>query len=100
MEDAALTPVIRAIRPTPNKTPAGPPSHPATPPPPMRQPDTVELSPAARQLTGADDTTAALSDERQALIDRVRGEIAAGSYETEDKLDRALEAMIDRIERE
>ncbi len=37
---------------------------------------------------------AAEADNRQALVDRVRQEIAAGTYETPAKLDAALDAML------
>jgi len=37
---------------------------------------------------------------RKALVERVRGEIAAGTYDTPEKWEAALERLLDRLERE
>jgi hypothetical protein len=49
--------------------------------------DRVELSEFARYL----DMLRQLPDVRQNLIDRVKTQIEAGTYETDDKIDAALE---------
>lgn len=61
--------------------------------PPHRGSDSVQFSSAAQLLGKLRD----LPDVRQDLVDRVRGEIAAGTYETPEKLDAAAEAMIDDL---
>jgi negative regulator of flagellin synthesis FlgM len=55
--------------------------------------DSVEISPAA---AAASQVTEAGS-VRQDLVNRIRNEIAAGTYETPDKLDGALNRMLDEI---
>lgn len=56
--------------------------------------DEIELSPAARRLS-------ALSGDENAVrpeaVERVRGEIADGTYLSDAKLDTALDALIDRV---
>ena len=37
------------------------------------------------------------SSDRQARLAAIRREIAAGSYETPEKLDRAVDALLDRL---
>ena len=37
---------------------------------------------------------------RYELVERIRQEIAAGTYETPEKLDRALECLLERLEEE
>ena len=57
---------------------------------PVRTTDKVELSRAATfisQLLGKNEV-------RQDLVDRVRGEIAAGTYETPDKIDAAVDELL------
>ncbi len=51
--------------------------------------DRVELSGSARLLAKI-----AENPIRQELVDRVKAEIDAGTYETEDKLDAALEELL------
>ena len=51
--------------------------------------DTVEFSSAARLLGSADGP----DNVRQDLIDQVRAEIAAGIYETPDKIDTAVDNL-------
>lgn len=60
----------------------------------QRGEDQIELSEASRLLA----RLRALPEIRQELVDRVRAEIESGSYETDDKLDQAIESMLDDIE--
>lgn len=55
--------------------------------------DEVAISPAAEAAVQA----AELGDVRAELVARVRHEIATGTYETPDKLDSALERLLDAI---
>jgi negative regulator of flagellin synthesis FlgM len=55
--------------------------------------DRVEISPAAEAAIQAAETSAIRHDE----VNRIRAEIAAGTYETPAKLDLALERMLDQI---
>ena len=55
----------------------------------QRGSDQVELSRTAQLLS----KLAELPDVRQDLVDRVRAEIDAGTYETPEKLDAAIDAM-------
>lgn len=55
-----------------------------------RRGDAVELSPEARLL----DRLRHLPEVRQELVDRIKREIEAGTYETPEKIDRALEGII------
>lgn len=52
--------------------------------------DTVEISPEARLAS----KIAAIPPVRSDLVARVRAEIKAGTYETEDKLNTAVDRMI------
>ena len=58
-----------------------------------RKSDSVEFSQAARYLA----KIAELPDIRQDLVDRVKGEIAAGTYETEDKIDALLDSLAEDV---
>lgn len=60
----------------------------------QRGEDQIELSEASRLLA----RLRGLPEIRQELVDRVRAEIESGSYETDDKLDQAIESMLDDIE--
>jgi negative regulator of flagellin synthesis FlgM len=53
----------------------------------------VEISAAAEAAVQAAESSEVRSD----LVARVRGEIAAGTYETPEKLDAALERLLDQI---
>jgi negative regulator of flagellin synthesis FlgM len=53
--------------------------------------DRLEISPAAEAAVKATET----GGVRQDLVNRIRGEIAAGTYETPAKLDAALDRMLD-----
>ena len=56
--------------------------------------DRVELSEASRLLARLQ----GMPEIRQELVDRVRAEIESGSYETPEKIDQAIEAMMDELE--
>jgi len=53
----------------------------------------VEISPAAEAAIRA----AEAGGIRHDVVSRIRSEIAAGTYETPEKLDAALERLIDEI---
>jgi negative regulator of flagellin synthesis FlgM len=53
--------------------------------------DRVEVSDAARFLAKLN----SMPEVRSELVERVRGEIAGGAYDTQEKFDLALDAMID-----
>jgi anti-sigma28 factor (negative regulator of flagellin synthesis) len=55
--------------------------------------DRVDISPAAEAAARAAET----GEVRQALVNQIRAQIAAGSYETADKLDTAVERLLDEI---
>lgn len=59
-----------------------------------RPSDRVELSDRARYLS----KLAALPEVRLDLVDRVRREIAAGSYETDAKLDAAIRNLVEDLD--
>lgn len=56
--------------------------------------DSVEISEEARLMS----RLRAMPEVRQDLIDRVRRELAMGTYETEDKIDGLLDRVIEDIE--
>ena len=56
----------------------------------IRQADQVDVSHAARLLN----QLAELPDVRFELVERVRSEIAAGTYETPEKLDQAITELL------
>ena len=58
----------------------------------QRGADAIELSVQAQLLS----RLAKLPDVRQELVDRVRGEIEAGTYDTPDK----IEALLDELEQD
>lgn len=55
--------------------------------------DSVQVSATARLLGQLKD----VPEVRQDLIDRVRAEIAGGTYETDEKLDATVEAILDEL---
>jgi anti-sigma28 factor (negative regulator of flagellin synthesis) len=57
---------------------------------PGRGSDSVEFSRTAQLLS----KLAELPDVRQGLIDRVKGEIAAGTYETPEKIEAAVNGLL------
>ncbi len=64
--------------------------------PARRGEDRVELSDAARLLAKLQ----GLPEIRQELVDRVRAEIEAGTYETPERIDQTIEAMLGELEQE
>ncbi|MFN0131743.1 MAG: flagellar biosynthesis anti-sigma factor FlgM [Phycisphaerales bacterium] len=56
----------------------------------MQRADSVEISDRARLMS----RLRAMPDARQELVDRVRGELAMGTYETPDKLDATADGLI------
>lgn len=63
--------------------------------PVVRGQDSVELSTEAQVLAPWLDKMNQMPAVRQDLIDKVRAEIANGSYDTDAKLNEALDGMID-----
>lgn len=61
---------------------------------PARDRDQVELSLTAQLLSRLSE----LPDVRQDLVDRVKAQIAAGQYETPQKLDAAIEALLEDLD--
>ena len=55
--------------------------------------DLFEISPAAQAAIQAAET----GEVRQELVDRIRAEIAEGTYETVEKLDLAVQRLLDEI---
>lgn len=58
--------------------------------------DTIELSTASRYLR----TLRALPAVRAELVSSVRSEIIAGTYVTDDKIDAALDEMLNELDHE
>lgn len=58
---------------------------------PRRGDDRVEVSDQARFLAKLND----MPEIRTELVERIRGEIASGTYDTPEKFDLAVDAMID-----
>ena len=61
--------------------------------PAARSSDRVDISPAAEAAIQATETR----EIRRDLVERIRSQIADGTYETPDKLDAALERLLDEI---
>jgi negative regulator of flagellin synthesis FlgM len=55
--------------------------------------DEVQISDAARLAEQVRD----MPEIRQDVVDRIRAQIASGTYETSDKLDLAVERLLDEI---
>jgi negative regulator of flagellin synthesis FlgM len=55
--------------------------------------DQVQISPEAR----LESLLAKVPEVRQDLIDRVRAEIEAGTYETDERLDTAIDRLLDDL---
>lgn len=55
--------------------------------------DRVEISPAAQAASQAADADGIRSD----LVNQIRGQIAAGTYETPEKMNAALERLLDQL---
>jgi flagellar biosynthesis anti-sigma factor FlgM len=60
---------------------------------PTRESDTVNLSEQARYL----DALRENKDVRVDLVQRIRAEIAAGTYESFDKFDKAVDGLIEDL---
>ena len=61
---------------------------------PTQAKDEVTLSSAAQQANQTSETSASSGEIRFDLVNRIRSEIVAGTYETPEKLDAALEKML------
>jgi len=61
------------------------------------EPDIVKPNHPTRPRRGAGRS---IPPDRQQLIDRVRGEIAAGTYDSQEKWEAALDRLLDRLERD
>lgn len=59
-----------------------------------RPSDRVDISDRAKFLS----QLAAMPDKRSELVDRVRRELAEGSYETTERLDAAISNLLDELE--
>lgn len=60
--------------------------------------DEVQISQAAQNMSDVSQTSeTSNSGIRFDLVNRIRGEIAAGTYDTPEKLDSALEKMLAQI---
>ena len=79
----------RPAAPRPRRGTAQPTQRPPATPAADRGHDTVEFSSAAQLLSGSTGP----DNVRQDLIDQVRAEIAAGIYETPDKIDAAVDNL-------
>lgn len=65
--------------------------------PVTRQPDRVDLSAEAQAIDTPRPATET-TEIRQDLVDRVRAQIAAGAYETPEKIDETIDAIARRID--
>jgi negative regulator of flagellin synthesis FlgM len=68
-------------------------SRPSAPTQPGQIQDELDISDAARLMEQANQA----SEVRQDVVDRIRGQIADGTYETQDKMDVALDRLLDEI---
>ena len=84
---------VGGVERVPGVGPAGPAKGAPKPPPASQPVDQVQISLEARLKS----LLAKVPDVRQDLIDRVRAEIAAGTYETDEKLDIALDRLLDDL---
>ena len=58
--------------------------------------DQLEISPAALAAVEAAEA-AEVGEVRQYLVSRIRSEIADGTYETSEKLDQAIDRVLDEL---
>jgi len=63
---------------------------------PSREKDKAEISKTAQMLSKMAD----LPEVRQDLVDRVRNEINIGQYETPEKIDAALDSLLNSLDEE
>jgi len=68
-------------------------SRPTPPAETVSQADQLDISPEADLISRAREVPGI----RQDLVDRIRSEIQAGTYETEEKLNIALDRLLDEI---
>ena len=68
-------------------------AQPAAPKPHMAAADQVDISQEADMVSRMRETT----DVRQDMVSRIRAEIEAGTYETEEKLDIAVGRLLDEL---
>jgi negative regulator of flagellin synthesis FlgM len=68
-------------------------SKPSAPSPAGQIQDELDISDAARLIERAKD----VPEIRRDVVDRIRAQIAEGTYETRDKLDIALDRLLDEI---
>ena len=88
-----ITPIIRAGLTTP-KPSTRPPAQDAPAAGTARGSDRVEFSQAAQLLS----KLSKLPEVRQDVVDRVKAEIAAGNYDTEEKIDAAIDKMAEDLQ--
>ena len=74
--------------------PHSPKSHQTSAPQQLQAKDQVTLSSAAQQANQTTETSASNGEIRLDLVNRLRMEIATGTYETPEKLDTAFEKML------
>ena len=86
---------INGIKPTgaPRPVPPAAPSKASKAQPSSQPRDTVEISPEAQIRSHLADMPA----ERADLVARVRAEIEAGTYETDEKLNIAIDRLMDEL---
>ena len=59
--------------------------------------DELEISSAAQEAAGMADKVNQMPEIRQDRVDAIRAQIEAGTYETDAKLDVAMERLLDEI---
>jgi negative regulator of flagellin synthesis FlgM len=69
----------------------------ATPATATQPVDQLDISAAAQEAASVAEGTAPAGDIRADLVARLRGEIAAGTYETTEKLDAAITRLLDTL---
>lgn len=75
-------------------------TQPAQRPAAANQADSVEISPEAQAAQVAEQLSAKIAelpDIRQDRVNELRAKIAAGAYETDDRINGALERLLDEI---
>ena len=75
-------------------------AQPAQRPAAANQADSVEISPEAQAAQAAEQLSAKIAelpDIRQDRVNELRAKIASGSYETDDRINGALERLLDEI---
>lgn len=75
-------------------------AQPAPRPAAANQADSVEISPEAQAAQAAEQLSAKIAelpDIRQDRVNELRAKIASGAYETDERIDGALERLLDEI---